>query len=41
MERMLSEAMHELERRQAGRLGRPAPLPVAADATGGAAGLDA
>jgi hypothetical protein len=41
MERMLSKAMHELERRQAVRQGWLAPLPVAVDATGGAAGLDA
>ena len=41
MERMLSKAMHELERRQAVRQGRPAPLPAAADATGGGPFLDA
>ena len=30
---MLSKAMHELQRLQAARLGRPGPLPVAVDVT--------
>lgn len=33
LERMLSKAMHELQRLQAARLGRPVPLPVAVDVT--------
>jgi hypothetical protein len=41
MERMLSKPMHELQRRQAVRLGRPARLPLAVDVTGGGLGLDA
>ncbi len=33
LERMLSKAMHEFQRLQAARLGRPGPLPVAVDVT--------
>jgi hypothetical protein len=41
LERMLSKAMHELQRRQAMRLGRPVPLPLVVDVTGGGPFLDA
>ncbi len=33
LERMLSKALHELQRLQAARLGRPVPPPVAVDVT--------
>jgi hypothetical protein len=41
LERMLSKAMHELQRRQATRLGRPTPLPLVVDVTGSGPFLDA
>jgi len=41
LERMLSKTMHELQRRQAMRLGRPVPLPLVVDVTGSGPFLDA
>lgn len=41
VERMLSRAMHELQRRQAARQGRAVPLPLAVDITGGGPAQDA
>ena len=41
LERMLSKAMHELQRRQAKRLGGPAPLTLVVAVTGGGPFLDA